>query len=179
MIDLNNQNEWQHRCPETGLILPWYTKSFLDELVTWDLKDKNVLEFGMGASTLWWGKHCNHITSFETNRDWYNATIMKLVDLDVSSDEYHIDSIEEIENELIELYHIAIVDIDPVEWRDKCIELAAASLLQGGRLIIDNWDQKSVWVPADETRKLLADWPVKIYLQEGHPDWVTACFTKP
>ena len=176
MIDLNHCNEWQHRCSETGLVLPWYTKPFLDELVTWDLKDKVVLEIGMGASTLWWQRKVEYLTAFETNVDWYNAVIMKMESK--PGDEYLVDTVATIENILMEKYDIAIIDIDPVEMRDGCIALALNHLVPSGRLIIDNWDQKSVWVPSDETRALLAPYPCKIYKQEGHPDWQTAVFTK-
>ncbi len=177
MIDLSLCNEWQHIDSQTGLVFPWYTKSFLDELVTWDLKDKTVVEFGMGASTLWWQRKTKWLTSFEANRDWYNSVVMAMEGK--CSDEYFVTSISGIENKLIENYDIAIVDIDPVEWRDKCIELAWDSLWPGGKLIVDNWDQPSVWVPSQQTRDILNDYECKIYKQEGHPDWQTAVFMKP
>ena len=72
MIDLNATNEWQHRDPETGLVLPWYTKSFLDELATWDLKDKSVLEIGGGASTLWWCRKANSVYLVEDNQEYWD-----------------------------------------------------------------------------------------------------------
>lgn len=181
MIDLNHCNEWQHICPETGLVLPWYTKSFLDELVTWDLKDKVVLEIGMGASTLWWNKKAAWVTGFELNKDWYYAVTEK-IDFTKGT------SFLPMEGELVKAmgnlltpceFDVAIIDCEPIEWRDKSIPPAIEYLKAGGRLIIDNWDQPSVWVPSEETRKLLSDWPVEIYKQEGHPDWQTAVFTKP
>src|ERR1044071_8584230 len=141
MIDLNATNEWQHRDPETGLVFPWYTKSFLDELVTWELGDKAVLELGMGASTLWWQRKSAYLTAFDTNPDWYNAVIMKMEGK--PGDEYVVQAIEEIENKLMEVYDIAIIDIEPIGWRDQCVPLALQSLKPGGKLIIDNWMQAS------------------------------------
>lgn len=177
MIDLNSTNEWQHRDHATGLIFPWYVKSFLDELATWDLKDKIVVEFGMGASTLWWQKKVAYLTAFDTNTEWYNAVIMRMDSK--LGDEHLVNNIQDIENTLIEMYDIAIIDIDPVSLRDDCISLALNSLKPGGKLIIDNWDQPSVWVPSEATRGLLRPYPCEIYKQEGHPDWQTAVFTKP
>jgi predicted O-methyltransferase YrrM len=174
MIDLSSKNEWQHIDPATGLLFPWYTKSFLDELATWELKDKHVLEFGMGASSLWWQRKAAYLTAFDSNREWYNAVVMAMESK--PGDEHWVESVSEIEDELMEFYDIAVVDIDPVEWRDECTALAIESLKPGGTLIIDNWDQPSVWVPCEETRALLAPYETKVYRQEGHPDWQTATF---
>lgn len=181
MIDLNHQNEWQHRCPETGLVLPWYTKSFLDDLVTWDLKDKAVLEIGMGASTLWWNNKAEWVTAFDLNSEWYYAVVEQM---NLTKSTAFLPLAGKIAEAMYRnlqghLYDIVIIDCDPVEFRDPCIEAAIQFLNTGGHLIIDNWDQPSVWVPSDETRKLLADWPVKIYPQKGHEDWKTALFIKP
>lgn len=180
MIDLTTTNEWQHRCPETGLVLPWYTKSFLDELVTWDLKDKVVFEYGCGASTLWWAAKCHAVYAIENNNDWANAVLEKLPNNAVVAT--HVDGT--YTPEIIKHFHdgffdIIVVDNEPVELRDGCIVEALKHLNPGGRLIIDNWDQPSVWVPSAETRALLAPYPCKVYKQEGHPDWQTAVFTKP
>lgn len=186
MIDLNTTNEWQHRCPATGLVLPWYTKSFLDELVTWDLKDKVVFEYGAGASTLWWAAKCKDVSGVEYNQSYADAVNKELSQCYTRYSRswpvsWYTDKAHYISclKSFAPNPDIIIIDGDPVEWRDECIEAAIANLKPGGRLIIDNWDQKSVWVPSDETRKLLADWPAKIYPQEGHADWKTLVATKP
>lgn len=179
MIDLNRCNEWQHRDAD-GMILPWYTKSFLDELVTWDLKDLAVLEIGMGASTLWWNKKCKYLSGCENNFEFFGAVWLHLW-YPKNTWLHHFTELQHFTQFIDDnkLADIIVIDCDPVEWRDACIQTAAKVLTPGGRLIIDNWDQPSVWVPSDETRKLLVDWPVKIYSQEGHADWKTAVFTKP
>src|SRR5437868_4457405 len=71
MINLQQRNEWQVLDEETNLLFPWYTKSCLDEIVTWDLKDKKVFEFGLGASTIWWSIKCHKVYGVENNRDYY------------------------------------------------------------------------------------------------------------
>jgi hypothetical protein len=54
----------------TGEIQPWYTPGALDEIREWDLKGKVVLEWGAGASTLWWAKRCRHVFAIETAPEW-------------------------------------------------------------------------------------------------------------
>lgn len=176
MIDLSHKNEWQYMCPETGLVLPWYTKPALDEIVTWDLKDKIALEFGMGASTLWWQRKSAYLTAIETDKDWYNAVILKMECK--PGDEHLVQSVSQAEEILIENYDIAIVDIDPVGIRDECIRLALTCLKPGGKLIVDNWMQPSVWMASEETQALLLAYPHKIYKEPTHPDWQTAIFHK-
>lgn len=178
MIDLNTTNEWQHRDPSTGLVFPWYTKSFLDELVTWDLSDKAVFEYGAGASTLWWLKKCQVVYGAESNREWF----MKVVNATKGGG--CITLLEDKENyiagakQYVRLYDIIVIDGEPIAWRDDCVPYALAYLKPGGKLIIDNWLQPSVgWLPSEETQQILSKYPVQVYAQEGHPDWKTAVFT--
>lgn len=178
MIDLNATNEWQHRDPETGLVFPWYTKSFLDELVTWDLADKVVFEYGAGASTLWWLKKCQAVYGAESNKEWFmkvvNATKgAGCITLLQEKDKYIAGA-----KQFVRLYDIIVIDGEPIEWRDDCVPYALAYLKPGGRLIIDNWLQPSVsWMPSEETQKLLSQYPSIAYPQDGHPDWKTLVVT--
>jgi predicted O-methyltransferase YrrM len=185
MIDLNHCNEWQHLDPSNGLILPWYTKSFLDELVTWDLKDKIVFEYGCGASSLWWASRCKSMAGVEYNIGYANAVNKEVSQRYVRYSRSwpvawftfkglyinHVRTVSQSSD-------IIIIDGDPVEWRDNCVKPALDCLKPGGKLIIDNWMQPSVWVPSEETRALLAPYHCNIYKQSGHPDWQTAVFTK-
>ena len=75
MIDLALCNEWQHRDPANNLVYPWYTKSFLDELKGWNLKNKKVFEFGMGASTLWWSWYADHVWGVDGTIDYIQAIV--------------------------------------------------------------------------------------------------------
>lgn len=177
MIDLNYCNEWQHRDPETGLVFPWYTKSFLDELVTWDLSGMKVFEYGAGASTLWWKRKCKDVYAVESNEQFLEAVRAKVDDTGIyfaCTKENYLKFITKPGMQ----FDIVVVDGEPIEWRDDCIVSALQTIKPGGRLIIDNWDQPSVWIPSDETRALLGKYPVKIYKQKGHPDWQTAVFLK-
>lgn len=178
MIDLNATNEWQHRDPTTGLVFPWYTKSFLDELVTWDIKDKVVFEYGAGASTLWWNKKAKHVFTVESNEQYFEALIKHIGHQSVMM--YAPTRADYINYSTVHpcKWDIVIVDGEPIAWRDDCVKAAIPHMKPGGRLIIDNWLQPSVgWMPSEETQQLLSQYPVQVYPQEGHPDWKTAVWT--
>lgn len=175
MIDLNATNEWQHRDAD-GMVLPWYVKSFLDELVTWDLSDKKVLELGGGASTLWWNKRAMEVITIESSREWAEAIAAKGPTVAIAEfKQFFLQWAAGVPN----YYDIVIIDCEPIEWRDDCVSPALNTLKPGGKLIVDNWMQPSVgWMPSEETQQLLAHYPCQVYHQEGHPDWKTAVFTK-
>lgn len=179
MIDLNHCNEWQHR-DESGMVLPWYTKSFLDELVTWDLKDKVVFEYGCGASSLWWNKKCKKLYGVESNADYHAAVVEATWPKALIILPYE-DNVQGYANSIkicCEQFDIIIIDGEPIQWRDACVQSAIDRIVPGGKLIIDNWMQPSVgWIPSEETQQLLSQYPVQIYKQEGHPDWSTAVWT--
>lgn len=56
--------------PTTGLIQPWFTHAALDEIQEWSLEDQVVLEWGGGASTLWWGRRCRQVFTVELRAEW-------------------------------------------------------------------------------------------------------------
>ena len=63
-----------------GAPLPWYTYPAIDFLAAKDFTGKSVLEFGAGQSTLWWAERAANVTSFESDRDWYNSLKPSLPD---------------------------------------------------------------------------------------------------
>jgi predicted O-methyltransferase YrrM len=167
MIDLSSQNEWQFKDPETGLIFPWYTKPALDEIVTWDLKDKVVFEYGCGASTLWWREKAKAVYSVDEDREYAEATGSYLAKNPVDFLHY-----------IYEFPPLDIVIIDGERLRQEAVEHALKCLKPGGALIYDNWMQPSVEMQSEETQRLLLALPHTIYKQPGHPDWQTLIATK-
>ena len=162
MFDIYQPNEWQFIDPELNLIFPWYTKSFLDELVTWDLLDKEVLEIGGGFSTIWWNNKCHHVHTIENNKFW--AQQIK----DFYSNVNILDNI--IPNKK---YDIIIIDNDDCD-RDDMILLALELIKDNGIIICDNWMQPEVWI--SKTPHLLERFEHKIFKQPNHPNWQTAYF---
>lgn len=187
MIDLNTPNEWQHRDPETGLLFPWYTKSLLDELVTWDLKEKVVFEYGAGASTLWWASRCKRVAGVEYDQSYSDTVNLELSQRHTQYSRSWPVSWYAFKEPYINCplsiarnSDIIIIDGEPIAWRDDCVKPAIECLKPGGRLIIDNWMQPSVgWMPSEETQALMTALPHIIYSQAGHPDWKTLLATKP
>lgn len=177
MIDLNATNEWQHRDPDTGLVFPWYTKPALDEIVTWDLKDKKVFEYGCGASSIYFAAKGAKIYGCDVSGEYLEAINSALVRQRIIGGLFY-----QVEDRDLYisfpstrgiLFDIIIVDGDPVEWRDGCIMTALKYLKPEGVLIIDNWDQPSVWLPSRQTKENVLSYPHKIFKQPGHPDWQT------
>lgn len=176
MIDINITNEWQHRCPETGLVLPWYTKSFLDGLVTWDLSDKVVFEYGCGASSIWWAAKCKKLYGVENNKEYFEAVCQQIGHKAcIAHETEELPYINSIRQWGIQ-FDIIVVDGG---WRDESIPIVLEHLKPGGKVIYDNWMQPSVCCQTEEVQKVLLGMEHTIYRQEGHPDWQTACFTKP
>lgn len=195
MIDLAATNEWQYVDKRCGLVFPWYVKSFLDVLVKWDIKSKNVLEFGCGASTVWWAWYAKSVISVDNNLEWIVAVkdFIKKFGLINSLTIYEPvfegeDSLESAYVHVVDKFQrifqrglgddqwkfdIAIVD---GMYRDECVFAALGCIKPGGVLIIDNWMQPSVWVAEEETQNILSTYESEIYKQEGHPDWQTAVF---
>lgn len=172
MINLSLYNEWQYLCPRTGLVMPWYTKPFLDILRTWDLAGLKVFEYGAGASTLWWQDQGCIVWSVDSSLEYIEA-------VKVQRKRPSVLLYQEMEEGYIHTLDLSsrpwdIIVVDGM-YRDQCATKAYWNLRQsfGGILIIDNWMQPSVWVASEETRELLGE-PTGCYRQPGHPDWQTA-----
>jgi predicted O-methyltransferase YrrM len=175
MIDLSLTNEWQHRDPSNGLVFPWYTKSFLDELITWDLNDKVVFEYGCGASSLWWEAKCKKLYGVENNKEYFEAVATRIGAVACLAHETE-------ESKYINSIHQWGVQFDIIVvdggWRDESIPVVLEHLKPGGIIIYDNWMQPSVCCQTEEVQRVLLALPHQIYKQSGHPDWQTAVFTK-
>lgn len=167
IYDLSIPNEWQHTCAETGLVFPWYVKSFLDELATWDMKGKTVLEIGGGSSTLWWNKKAKKVLTSESDPEYIEELLKHGCEVQI----FNIHALKNCGKD----YDIVI--IDGIE-RDECVVPALDCLKPGGILIIDNWNQPSVWIANQENQTILLALEHKVWKQEGHDDWQTAIFYK-
>lgn len=176
MIDLNSQNEWQFRCPDTGLIMPWYTKPALNEIVTWDLKDKVVFEYGCGASSLWWAAKCKRLWGVEYNPDYHSLLREKLPHCAIFHAQDQELYVGAIKDHIDQSFNIIIID---GSFRDACVPIALECLNPGGKLIFDNWMQPEVEMQQQETQDIVLALPHTIYKQDGHPYWQTLIATKP
>lgn len=181
-IDLNAMNEWQHRDPANGLVMPWYTRPALDEIIQWDLESALILEVGGGASTLWWDRVSEGVFTLDSNPDYLNAIRAHLPEKNnVQLITYNPAALDFIAArcEKYGVYFNVAVNDGPE--RDDCVAPLLAALKPGGKLIIDNWMQPEVYMPSDETLEYLSLYTksMRVYNQEGHPNWKTAIFIKP
>jgi len=163
-------NEWQRVDTSNGLVMPWYTHPFLDELLTWDVSNWRVFEYGAGYSTLWWRNKAKSVISVDTSKCWCDN-----INCNFESDkESYLSKPLDYGN-----FDCIIIDGEPTEWRDECTMYALSKLKDGGILIIDNYDQPSVepnvW---ESTNQLLKYYKCKIFKQPNHPDWKTAYWIK-
>jgi len=162
--------------------MPWYTHPALDEIRKWDLSNKKVLEYGAGLSTIWWGHKAKHVTSVESNREWYD----KIAALKPSNVSMHFKPVNEGDQENKNIYVEAydplirydIVVVDGI-LRYECI-MEALKMERPVTLIVDNWQQDYVFIcPAAEVA--LEGFEHTLYVQaehtnhEGRP-WTTAIF---
>ena len=53
-----------------GKYLPWTSYAFTHWFETKDVSDQTLLEFGSGASTLFWADHFRQVDSVETDESW-------------------------------------------------------------------------------------------------------------
>lgn len=60
-----------------GKLVPWLTYSSITFLECLDLKRMNIVEFGSGASTVWFSERCKKITSYEFDSSYAVKTIQK------------------------------------------------------------------------------------------------------
>lgn len=173
MIDLNKCEGGQRR-DDSGIVMPWYTHPALDEILSWDLSRKRVFEYGVGQSTLWWAGKAEWVYGVDGNPEWVKAmhdqVISNSIIACISIEDIYVASIHNFKN-----IDIVVVDGD---YRDKCVPHALSALKPGGKLIIDNWSQPSVWMPKDETTDLIASLEHTIFPQPDHYDWTTLIATK-
>jgi len=162
---------WRYIDERNGLIFPWYTKPFLENILSIDTSNWKIFEYGCGDSTIWWKNYCDIIISVDNDLEWSQKTNSFFVE---DKNEYINFPKKFISDGL---FDCIIIDGDPVVWRDECTSVAIDCLKKGGLLIIDNYNQKTVnneHMPISE--KLLKNKEKKIYKQEDHEDWKTACW---
>lgn len=156
---------------DSGLIMPWYTTPCLEWLITLDLKDKRIFEFGVGDSTLWYRSQGAITTGVDSNYLWAS----KVCAWHGDDEGHYLRSIGVLAMEDKQLFDIVINDGD---YRDRCTEQALNNLKPGGYLIIDNFHQPSVQEHWPLTDKLIEGMPITIYKEHTHYDWQTAVITK-
>jgi len=167
---LTEPNEWQKVDDRNGLLFGWYTNNFLDELKKWDVSNWDVLELGCGASTLWWGKMCKYLDSYENNKDWYDIVKEGLNELKLNVNFSFADDFVSVLN-TGKKYDCIIVDGD---YRTECMKaINENNLKKGGIVILDNFE----YIPEIQEHYLYRTNKMFVYPQDNHYFWRTAYWT--
>jgi hypothetical protein len=163
---LQERPGWTTFDSKLNMLAPWYTRNFLAELITWDISDWKVFEYGSGNSALWWRKNVRQVHAVDTNKEWVGK----------------VDSIYERDKDKFVQYPMNLIDdekfdciiIDGDPWRDECTEFAIKCLKSNGVLIIDNYEQATCYLDWPLTNELLKNHTKHVFHQPGHVDWKTA-----
>jgi hypothetical protein len=159
----------------------------MDKIKTWYLWDKVIMEWGGGASSIWWALKSRKVYSVDHNEEWFNDTLIKLQEK-IPNTSYCVDFVPTFEGDQSELRdkyvkcypnlkpNICIVD---GVHRYECAEYAV-KVLKPEILIVDNHQQDYVFIcPALD--ELLKGVKMERYIQPNHTEhegrpWATAIF---
>ncbi|MBO0952316.1 hypothetical protein [Fibrella forsythiae] len=127
---------------KSGNALPWYTFPCIDILVRRDFRDKHILEFGGGQSSIWWGNHAADVVSFEGNKEWFDYIKKQMpanVELHYVHDQNAAICLKDVQSILVEkgrkTFDVIIID---GLWRYELIPLCVSLLSEDGVIICDN-----------------------------------------
>jgi hypothetical protein len=179
-------NEWQYR-DQMGEIMPWFTRSFLDVLDCWNLRNLYVLEVGTGWSTKWWLTRGATVDSLDTNATWLEQARQHVEQAGIIANGpakglplstyvlfILIKTTVDIERVIRNCrYDIIVIDND--ESAIDRVDVAKAvipSCKMGGKVILDNANRPEL----DPIHKMLQYNVRHSYPQTGHPDWRTDCW---
>ena len=141
----------------------WTSYSLHQFLHSLNLKNKNVLEFGSGGSTVFFLKRKANLITFEHSKVWIEKLKLRLgnqskwkpylVEYIRREDDpngylKYIEKIQGIEDETLD---IALVD---GRHRVECVRAVQSKLVAGGQIILDDSDRASY----EESYEILKNW---------------------
>lgn len=122
-----------------GLPIPWYTYPAIDLLGCREFRDKTILEFGGGQSTLYWSKRAKKVYTIESDFMWFSSlkdglsNNVKLIYIERSSEDYF----KKLREAIPENIKFDVIAIDGDD-RCKLLELAREFLGDNGVIICDD-----------------------------------------
>ena len=168
--------EWQKLDEDSGIVFPWLTHPFLDEVKTWDLHNKVLLETGAGLSTAWWRSRAKWVDTIEASSIWALRALDYCQSHNLENGKIFCEQIADgIPGEMLKYfsliptdkqYDIIIIDgiyrTEMVAWGINHLEKN-----KGGILIADNFNQDYVWI-SPKAEELLSEFKINKYIQPGH-----------
>ena len=127
---------------KNGEPIPWYTYPAINFLKYRTYRERTVLEFGGGQSTLWWAKQAQAVVTFEGNESWYNkikGNMPSNVHLHHVSGKKGDEQVTEI-NRILESLPYEKYDVIAIDglYRYEMIDIACRVLSDDGIIICDN-----------------------------------------
>jgi predicted O-methyltransferase YrrM len=165
--------------------VPWLTEEAIVFLEVFLEENKNarILEFGSGASTVWFAKRTNNLVSIEHHPEWYR----KISDVIESEKEcnsiiYKLKSrpYDHVCDQFEDNYFDLIL-IDGRE-RRRCILKAASKVKPGGILMVDNSERRhyhSAYLLMDGWESFITHQPEKDSCGFTYSGWETRWWVKP
>ena len=116
--------------------IPWYTYPAIDFLSQRDYRDKSILEFGSGQSTLWWAARAKFVLSMEEDPRWFTETSARVPsNVEIYQVAPEIEDIEKLVQSRGIKFDVIIIDGGP---RRKLVALSFKYLAPQGVIILDN-----------------------------------------
>jgi predicted O-methyltransferase YrrM len=129
---------------ENGDALPWMTYPMIDFLKNNINKNHDIFEFGMGASTLFFSRLANSVTSLETNLQWFEIIKNKLTTNNSTQflmpDALENSNYEEFAKKQNKKFDFIIIDSLK---RFKCAQNSIPALKPGGCVILDDSEREN------------------------------------
>lgn len=166
---------------------PWLTEGAIHFLESFVRPGFRVLEFGTGASTLWFARHGCQVTSYESDMNWQTIIGGLLGDLEASVvlADWWDDSIPTRLANIFKLESFDLILIDG-QSRRECILASIPLVRPGGVLMIDNADWFACEPIMQDFNRRMGDWNYTVSGQR-RPDkfgftysgWSTAWWQRP
>lgn len=129
-----------------GNAIPWYTYPAIEYLAGLDFSTSKILEFGSGASSIWWARRAESVLAVEHDKEWFTASARNSgANLKIILAENEPDYLSATTGERFD-----VVIIDGIH-RHRCAESISDVLAADGLVILDNSD----WHP--ETARYLRE----------------------
>lgn len=167
---------------------PWLTEGAIRFLEAWLRPHHRVLEFGGGASTVWFSRRCFEIVSYDQDPNW-QAIARGLCDPKCDATQHRWD--DGVPDRLLaeygpESFDLVLVDTGVEEQRQGCLRRAIPLLRPNGVLMADNADTGWVLPILSELHERMPDWDYTIstawHLDRfgfGGGGWSTAWWQRP
>lgn len=148
--DIGWINSYNHKRPLDAEMnpVPWVTYSYIHFIQDRLTKQMNILEYGSGASTLYYADRVKSVVAVEHDTPWYEEVKNKLPDnvTLIFQELIYGEQYSKKAQSLAQTFDIIIVD-----GRDRvnCCINAIQALTQDGVIVLDDSERKQYW-PAHE-----------------------------